>query len=181
MERRIVFVTGATGYLGRALIPALLARGHAVRALLRAGSESRLPRGCTPVVGDALSAATYATAVEPAHTFVHLVGTPSPAPWKERQFRAVDRASLVAALEAARAAAIAHFVYVSVAQPAPVMRAYVRVRAECEELVRVSRIRRLWPTVLPLSARPSSPRMWDPTSSRPGALRSTPRACARSG
>lgn len=32
MSPRCVFVTGATGYIGRALIPALLARGHTVRA-----------------------------------------------------------------------------------------------------------------------------------------------------
>src|SRR5262249_11815189 len=31
-----------------------------------------------------------------------------------------------------------HFVYVSVAQPAPAMKAYVRVRAECEERLRAS-------------------------------------------
>jgi len=135
---RTVFVTGASGYLGRALVPALLARGHAVRALVRVGSEARLPPGCTPVVGDALRAESYAAAIAPADTLVHLVGTPKPAPWKAREFRRVDLGSFVAALEAARAARIAHLVYVSVAQPAPVMRAYVGVRAECEARLRAA-------------------------------------------
>jgi thioester reductase-like protein len=36
---RLVFVTGETGYMGRRVIPALLARGHRVRALVREGSK----------------------------------------------------------------------------------------------------------------------------------------------
>ena len=35
-------------------------------------------------------------------------------------------------------ARVAHFVYVSVAQPAPVMQSYVTARAECEQLLRAS-------------------------------------------
>jgi len=33
-----IFVTGSTGYIGRPLVEALLARGHVVHALARAGS-----------------------------------------------------------------------------------------------------------------------------------------------
>ena len=42
---RCVFVTGATGYIGRALIEMLIERGHAVRALARPGSAARVPAG----------------------------------------------------------------------------------------------------------------------------------------
>lgn len=38
-----VFVTGGTGYLGTPLIRALVKRGHSVRALVRPGSEKKLP------------------------------------------------------------------------------------------------------------------------------------------
>ncbi len=38
----------------------------------------------------------------------------------------------------AQAASIAHFIYVSVAQPAPVMKAYIQTRAECEGFIRTS-------------------------------------------
>jgi uncharacterized protein YbjT (DUF2867 family) len=133
-----VFITGGTGYMGQRLIPALLARGHAVRALVRRGSESRLPPGASLVVGDALDASTYANAVTPADTFVHLVGTPHPNPSKARQFEEVDLASVRAAVEAAGLAGVGHFVYVSVAQPAPVMRAYIGVRQRGERLIRES-------------------------------------------
>jgi NAD(P)H-binding len=55
MMKRCVFVAGGTGYLGRPLIERLLKRGHEVRALVRAGSERRLPVGCQVIEGNALS------------------------------------------------------------------------------------------------------------------------------
>lgn len=91
-----VFVTGSTGYIGRHLIPVLLARGHRVRALVRPESMS-----------------------------------PSKAP----EFLRVDLASARASVAAARAAGVAHFVYVSVAHPAPIMKAYIAARAEGERAI----------------------------------------------
>jgi uncharacterized protein YbjT (DUF2867 family) len=135
---RCVFVAGATGYMGRVLVSRLLARGHQVRALARSGSEGKLPAGCVPVVGNALEESTYAAQVTPADTFVHLVGVPHPNPSKAAQFRAVDLPAFKASLAAARTARVQHFVYVSVAQPAPVMKAYLTVLQECENLLRAS-------------------------------------------
>ena len=109
-----IFLSGGTGYLGLELIPDLLAR--AWRA------------------GDALIATTFSRSIAPADTFIHLTGTPKPAPWKERRFRAVDLVSLKASVDAAaQSGSIKHFIYVSVAQPAPVMGAYIAVRRECED------------------------------------------------
>jgi uncharacterized protein YbjT (DUF2867 family) len=129
---RRVFIAGGTGYMGQRLIPKLLERGHAVRALARPGSEGKLTPGCEVVAGDALRAASYEHAVAPADTFIHLVGVPHPSPAKAAQFRAVDLPAALASIEAALAADVAHFVYVSVAHPAPAMRAYIEVRSECE-------------------------------------------------
>jgi uncharacterized protein YbjT (DUF2867 family) len=137
---RDVFVTGATGYLGSRLAAGLLRRGHRVRALVRAGSGRKLPEGCEPVVGDALDAGSFAGRVAPSDTFVQLVGVPRPSPAKAREFREIDLRSVRASVEAAGAAGVRHFVYVSVAQPAPVMRAYIEVRAEGERLIRESRM-----------------------------------------
>jgi uncharacterized protein YbjT (DUF2867 family) len=134
-ETRHIFITGGTGYLGSALVPELLARGHRVTALSRRGSERKLPAGCDVVKGDALDASSFADGMAPADTVIHLVGTSHPAPWKAEQFRRVDLASVRAAVAAAYTAGVRHFVYLSVAQPAPAMRAYVAVRAECERLI----------------------------------------------
>jgi uncharacterized protein YbjT (DUF2867 family) len=126
--------------MGRPLVEQLVARGHEVRVLARAGSERKVHPGALTVAGDALDAATFLRAAAEADTFVHLTGVAHPAPWKEQQFRAVDFASLRASALAAESVGAAHFVYVSVAHPAPVMRAYIQVRSECEEILRATRI-----------------------------------------
>jgi uncharacterized protein YbjT (DUF2867 family) len=133
----VVFVAGGTGYIGRPLVADLLRRGHSVRALVRPGSEGKVPAGATAVTGDALRAETFVHAVAPAKTFVQLVGVSHPSPAKATEFRSVDLASLRASAEAAVQAGIEHFVYLSVAQPAPaIMKAYAAVRAEGEAFVR---------------------------------------------
>jgi uncharacterized protein YbjT (DUF2867 family) len=95
-ERRCVFIAGGTGYVGQRLIPRLLERGHTVRALVRPGSEKKLPPGCTAVLGNAQDEASYAQRIAPADTFVQLVGVAHPSPAKAAEFRKVD---LVAGLE----------------------------------------------------------------------------------
>jgi uncharacterized protein YbjT (DUF2867 family) len=135
---RQIFITGGTGYLGQSLIPKLLVRGHQVRALVRPGSESRLPDGCTAVVGNALDGASFEEKIQPADTFVHLVGVPRPSPAKAKQFREIDLVSIRASVPTAVNAGVKHFVYLSVAQPAPIMKAYQEVRAEGERLIRES-------------------------------------------
>ena len=130
-----VFVTGGTGYIGRAMIVALLKRGHTVRALARPTSLTRVPPGATAVVGEALDSTTFADALSSTTTLVHLVGTPHPGPSKAAEFERVDLTSIRASVDASRRASIAHLVYLSVAQPAPVMRAYVDVRAKGEAMI----------------------------------------------
>ena len=137
-----VFISGGTGYLGRAVTADLLARGHRVSILARAGSEKKVLAGAVAIPGDALNAATFAGRLAGIDTLIHLTGTPHPAPWKEKQFRAVDQVSLQASVAAATGASIRHFVYVSVAHPAPAMRAYIQVRMECEALLEKSGLRR---------------------------------------
>jgi uncharacterized protein YbjT (DUF2867 family) len=139
-KSRTVFVAGGTGYMGRQLIPRLLARGHQVRALVRPGSESKLPSGCTAVLGDALDKSSYLAQIAPADTFVHLVGVAHPSPAKSAQFRSIDFVAGKAAIEAAAEAGLQHLIYLSVAQPAPMMKAYIAVRAECEALIRERRL-----------------------------------------
>jgi uncharacterized protein YbjT (DUF2867 family) len=90
------------------------------------------------VIGNALDALTFADAVQPSDTFVQLVGVPHPSPAKAAEFRSIDLASARASVSAAAGAGITHFVYVSVAQPSPVMKAYQAVRAEGERMIRDS-------------------------------------------
>src|SRR6185295_4856179 len=106
-----------------------------VHALVRPGSEARLPTETVRVPGDALDAATFAAAIPAQATIVHLVGTPHPNPSKAAEFQRVDLGSIRATTTAARLAGAGHLVYVSVAHPAPVMHAYIAVRQQGEALV----------------------------------------------
>jgi nucleoside-diphosphate-sugar epimerase len=63
-----VFVAGASGVLGRALVPQLVARGHEVVGMTRSSSKRDLVRslGAHPVVADALDPDAVAEAVASA-------------------------------------------------------------------------------------------------------------------
>jgi uncharacterized protein YbjT (DUF2867 family) len=111
-----------------------------VRALVRQGSERKLPAGCEAIPGSALDASTFAQSIAPCDTFVQLVGTPHPNPRKAAEFRSVDQASGMAGITAAAQAGVKHFVYVSVAHPAPMMKAYIEARVACEDAIRATRL-----------------------------------------
>lgn len=132
---RRVFITGGTGYIGSRLIPALDARGYEVIALVREQSKSKLPSTCTPVVGNALDGESYRRFVEGADTFIQLVGVSHPSPAKAREFTEIDLKAGLEAIRIALETEVPHFIYMSVAQPAPVMQAYLNVRAECERAI----------------------------------------------
>lgn len=134
-DSRRVFIAGGTGYIGTALIPILLERGHRVRVLVRPSSKAKLPAECEVVSGNALDANTYRQLIRPADTFIHLVGVPHPSPAKGAEFRAIDLVSAREAIDACAELAVRHFIYLSVAHPAPMMKDYIAVRAECEQTI----------------------------------------------
>lgn len=138
MDSGRIFVTGGTGYMGQRLIRELVSRGRSVTAVVRAGSEKKLPSGCTAVSGDVLDGDSYANHVPGHSAFVQLVGVAHPSPAKAQQFVEIDERSAMEAIRVARDAGIHHFVYVSVAHPAPAMHAYVAVRTRCESAIRES-------------------------------------------
>jgi uncharacterized protein YbjT (DUF2867 family) len=134
-DSRSIFITGGTGYIGSSLIPILLERNHRVRVLVRAGSKAKLPAACEVVTGNALDANTYRQLIRPADTFIHLIGVPHPSASKAAQFRAIDLVSAQQAVDACAELSMRHFIYLSVAHPAPMMKDYIAVRAECEEAI----------------------------------------------
>lgn len=126
--------------MGSRLIPLLAEHGFAVKALVRAGSENKLPSSAEKAFGDALKPDSYTEHVRGSETFVHLIGVAHPSPSKAKQFREIDLVSVQVAAKAAREANVKHFVYLSVAHPAPMMKDYIAVRTEGEALIRATGI-----------------------------------------
>jgi uncharacterized protein YbjT (DUF2867 family) len=137
-ETHSICVTGGTGYMGQRLIPLLTKRRHEVKAVARPGSKEKIPRLVPVVVADPLQENSYTDSIRGCDTFIHLIGVPHPSPAKAAQFRAIDLPSIRVAVKAAGAAGIRHFIYLSVAQPASMMKAFIAVRAEGEALIRSS-------------------------------------------
>ena len=75
-----VFLTGGTGYIGRAVLDAFVRGGHQVDALVRntvkAADVQR--RGATPVLGDLAESASYADAAAAVDVIVHTALEESP-------------------------------------------------------------------------------------------------------
>jgi uncharacterized protein YbjT (DUF2867 family) len=127
--------------MGSRLIPLLVQRGHQVKAVARQGSEERVPAGATAISADPLRMDSYTEQVRGADVFVHLIGVAHPSPAKAKEFREIDLVSVQVAVKAARDAGIRHFIYLSVAQPAAMMRAFIAVRSEGERMIRESGMR----------------------------------------
>jgi dihydroflavonol-4-reductase len=73
-DRKLVFVTGATGLLGNNLVRALVAQGHRVRALVRSREKARRLLGGLDVeivLGDMLEVEAFASALDGCQAVFH--------------------------------------------------------------------------------------------------------------
>lgn len=140
---RRIFLTGATGFVGHAVIPALRAHGYAVRCLVRRGSELDL-RGLEAierVEGDVLSPAALERDMEGCDTVVHLVGIIREEPATLSTFERIHSQGTVNVLEAAAATGVRRYVHMSALGVRPGARArYHRSKWAAEEAVRASPI-----------------------------------------
>jgi NADH dehydrogenase len=73
-----VLVTGATGVVGRALVPRLVEVGGQVRVYVRRDVPEYRALGVKVAIGDADHEGRLESALEQVHTIVHLVGGPVP-------------------------------------------------------------------------------------------------------
>lgn len=105
----IVLVTGASGFLGRAVTAHLVAAGHSVRTLQRRPSGVE---GATDILGSITAPTDIAHAVDGADGVVHLAAKVSLAGSAD-EFRAVNVEGTRSMLDAAEHAGVSRFVQVS--------------------------------------------------------------------
>lgn len=143
-ESRPVALTGATGFVGRATLDALTAKGLAVRSLARRPQAER--EGVEWITGDLSDRASLAALVAGAGAVIHVAGltnTPDPA-----EFETANVAGTRALVEAAAEAGVQRFVLVSsLAAREPRLSAYGASKARAEELVAASGLE--WTIVRP--------------------------------
>lgn len=108
-----MFLTGASGYVGRNLIRYLAARGVKIDALVRSNTSAEVVRslGATPVRGELLDRA-LASGMAGCDALIHAAADTDHGPASEKQ-RRVNEDGTRAVLDAARAAGIRKVIHLS--------------------------------------------------------------------
>jgi uncharacterized protein YbjT (DUF2867 family) len=136
-----IFVTGGTGFVGRQVVRALIARGFLVRCLVRPGSESHL-RGFESldrVPGDVLRPEGMAAAAAGCAAVVHLVGIIRERPAHGVTFERLHVQATRNMLAVAKEAGIGRYLHMSALGTRPGARArYHQTKWQAEEAVRAS-------------------------------------------
>ena len=136
-----VFVTGGTGFVGRALIQALRAEGHIVRCLVRRGSERELKglEAIERVEGDVLMPDPLADSMSSCDAVVHLVGIIREFPTRGIMFEQVHIDGTKNVVDAAATAGVRRVLHMSALGTRPGARSrYHRSKWRAEEAVRSS-------------------------------------------
>ena len=140
---RRIFVTGATGFVGRAVIHALRAEGYGVRCLVRRGSEGDLrgQEAIERVEGDVLARETLGRGMAGCDTVIHLVGIIRERPAIHATFERVHVQGTVNVLECAAATGVRRYLHMSaLGTRADARSRYHRTKWAAEEAVRSSPI-----------------------------------------
>ncbi|HMH49758.1 MAG TPA: complex I NDUFA9 subunit family protein [Candidatus Acidoferrum sp.] len=138
-----VFVTGATGFVGHALLHQLCAAGYMVRCLVRRGSEGRL-RGLGAIArieGDVLTRRGLAEDMAGCDAVIHLVGIIREQRAADVTFERVHVEGTRNVLEAAKAAGVQRYLHMSAlgTRPGAASR-YHQTKWAAEEAVRASEL-----------------------------------------
>lgn len=138
---RRVFVTGATGFVGRAVVQALRAEGCVVRCLVRRGSERDLAGlgAIERVEGDVMARRTLDEGVSGCHAVIHLVGIIREHRSAGVTFERVHTQGTINVLGAATDAGVRRFLHMSALGTRPGARSrYHTTKWAAEEAVRGS-------------------------------------------
>jgi nucleoside-diphosphate-sugar epimerase len=140
-----VFLTGSTGFVGSAILKKCIAEGHTVYALIRHGSEKKLPADILAkedihiVKGHLHDPGSYQDALKQCDAVIHLIGIIRENPGKNMTFQHVHVDGTKNLVEAAVNAGIQRFVHMSALGARPnATTGYHATKWTAEELVRGS-------------------------------------------
>jgi NADH dehydrogenase len=138
---RRVFVTGATGFVGRSVIQALRSDGYVVRCLVRRGSErDLLGLGAVErVEGNILVRRGLEEGMAGCQALIHLVGIIRERPAVAATFEMVHTQGTINVIEAAATAGVRRYLHMSALGSRPGARArYHQTKWAAEDAVRAS-------------------------------------------
>lgn len=143
LNYREILVTGGTGFLGRHVCRALIARGYLPRLLVRIGSEGSIPddirRASRVTPGDITNREAVENAAQSTNAIVHLAGIIREVPAKGVTFEKVHGEGTRNAVHAAKLWRIRRFVHVSALGASPGgPGGYFDSKGKAEEIVRRS-------------------------------------------
>jgi nucleoside-diphosphate-sugar epimerase len=138
-----VFLTGATGFVGSSILKKCMAEGHSVYALVRPGSEHKLPgdslhnENFNLVKGNLHDPFSYQDSLKQCEAVIHLVGIIREIPSKDLTFQRIHIDGTKNLVEAAVNAGVQRFVHMSALGARPTATSeYHATKWAAEELVR---------------------------------------------
>jgi NADH dehydrogenase len=134
-----VLVTGATGFVGNAVVESLINNGYQPVALVREGSESKLKHKAEIAHGDVLDKESLTAALEGVDAVIHLVGIIREYPKKGVTFENMHHIATKNIVEACKEKHVKRYIHMSAnGTRSNAVSMYHKTKYEAEEEVRKS-------------------------------------------
>ncbi len=127
-----VLVTGGTGVLGRELVPRLAKAGHTVRVMSRRAGSSNAAGDVEWAQADIMTGAGLGEAVRDVQAIMHAASSP------QKKTRETDVEGTRRLLEAAKAAGVANFYYISIVGIDRIKYGYYNAKLAAEKVIEES-------------------------------------------
>ncbi len=138
MAKRIA-ITGASGFVGKAIVHEAASRGFAVHAIVRSENEKLVGENVSTFKGDLFDAASLDRAMKDCDAVIHLVGIIAEQPSKGVTFQRMHVEGTRAAIEATKRAGIKRYIHMSANGTRPdAVSEYHKTKFAAEQLVKAS-------------------------------------------
>lgn len=131
-----LIVTGGSGYIGSRLLKALDKNAFRIIALVRPGSEHKIPPGIEIISADVFNPEEWIYRVPGKSIFIHLLGVSHPNPSKSQLFERIDLGALKIVARVAKECNALKIIYLSVAmEPSSLMKDFQAAKRKAEQYI----------------------------------------------